>query len=215
LVEHIRAERIAEPGAARFATDHVEALIALDRTGEAEDVLGWYAGNAERLRRASALAVAARCRGLLAAAAGDVDHALVDLERALELHAVAAVPLERARTSLALGATHRRAKHKRAAREALVAARDEFESIGARVWAGRAASALERIGGRPAASSELTVTERRVAELVAEGLANKQVAAALFVSPKTVEGHLSRIYAKLGVHSRTELAHRLGPGRAP
>jgi DNA-binding NarL/FixJ family response regulator len=73
----------------------------------------------------------------------------------------------------------------------------------------KARTELERIGGRSPSGGALTPTERRVAGLVAEGLATKQVAAALFVSPKTVQGHLSRIYTKLGVYSRTELAHRL------
>ena len=81
--------------------------------------------------------------------------------------------------------------------------------MGAAVWAERARDELSRVGGRVPSSSELTAAERRVAELVAEGLQTKQVAAALFVSPKTVEGHLTSIYAKLGVHSRTELARRL------
>jgi DNA-binding CsgD family transcriptional regulator len=80
------------------------------------------------------------------------------------------------------------------------------------VWAERAQAELARVGGRPPSSGALTATERRVAELVAEGLQTKQVAGRLFVSPKTVEGHLSRIYEKLGVRSRTELARRLaGP----
>ena len=80
------------------------------------------------------------------------------------------------------------------------------------MWAARAQAELGRVGGRPPSSGALTPTERRVAELVAEGLQTKQVAGRLFVSPKTVEGHLSRIYGKLGVSSRTELAHRLGEG---
>jgi DNA-binding CsgD family transcriptional regulator len=81
--------------------------------------------------------------------------------------------------------------------------------MGARIWAERAHTELGSVGGRAPASGDLTATEKRVAELAAEGLQTKQVAAALFVSPKTVEGHLTNIYAKLGVHSRTELARRL------
>ena len=106
----------------------------------------------------------------------------------------------------------RRSRQRRAAREALEAARDTFAGIGAPVWAGRAEAELGRLGGRPPSSGALTPTERRVAELVGRGLQTKQVAAALYVSPKTVEGHLTRIYGKLGVGSRTELAHRLGDG---
>jgi DNA-binding CsgD family transcriptional regulator len=84
-----------------------------------------------------------------------------------------------------------------------------FEALPAPLWADRARAELARIGGRSASGDELTATERRVAGLVAEGRPTKEVAQALFVSPKTVEKHLSRIYAKLGVRSRAELAHRL------
>jgi DNA-binding NarL/FixJ family response regulator len=78
------------------------------------------------------------------------------------------------------------------------------------LWAARTRGELARIGGRTASGDDLTATERRLAELVREGLSNKQIAAALFVTPKTVSTQLSRVYAKLGVHSRTELVRRLG-----
>jgi DNA-binding NarL/FixJ family response regulator len=119
------------------------------------------------------------------------------------------IPLERGRTLLAQGSVLRRARRKRDARSALGLARQAFADMGARTWASRADEELSRIGGRAPSSRELTPTEQRVAELVAEGLQTKQVAAALFVSAKTVEGHLTNIYAKLGIHSRTELARRL------
>ena len=119
-------------------------------------------------------------------------------------------PLERARTELAYGSALRRSRQKAAARGALESACSGFEAIGARAWAARTRAELGRLGGRPPSSGALTPTEQRVAELVAQGLQTKQVAGRLFVSPKTVEGHLSRIYGKLGVSSRTELAHRLG-----
>jgi DNA-binding CsgD family transcriptional regulator/tetratricopeptide (TPR) repeat protein len=212
LVAFLRAEQIAEPGAARIVPEHVEALIALRELDAAEELLAWFEGNARRLERASALAAAARCRGLLAGARGDVDGALARLQEALELHDGVPIPLELGRTRLAYGSALRRARQKAAARTVLGAAADGFEAVGARVWAGRARAELAAVGGRPPSSGALTPTERRVAELVAEGLQTKQVAARLFVSPKTVEGHLSHIYAKLGVHSRTELAHRLGHG---
>ena len=121
------------------------------------------------------------------------------------------MPFERARTLLVLGEVRRRAKQKRAARETLAAALASFEELGAEIWARRAQSELARIGGARPASDSLTPTERRVAELVAEGRPTKTVAAELFVSVKTVEGHLSRIYAKLGVRSRTELAASVPP----
>jgi DNA-binding NarL/FixJ family response regulator len=202
-VEFVRTQGIAEPGAARFVADHVEALIALGDTG-AEDLLRWYEGNARRLGRRSALAAATRCHALLCSG----DAAVELLDEAVTLSAPA-LPLERARTLLARGAAHRRARHKRLARESLAAALALFEQVGARRWAERAHAELARIGGRAPARGALTETERRVAELVAEGLATKQVAAALFVSPKTVEGHLTSIYTKLGIHSRAQLARRL------
>ncbi len=208
LVDFLRAEDITEPGTARVVPDHVEALIALGEQVAAEELLDWFEGNARRLRRTSALVAAARCRGLLAGARGDVDGAIVALRGAVELPVV--VPIEAARTQLAYGSALRRSRQKAAARTALESAAGGFDAIGARVWAERAQAELARVGGRPPSSGALTPTEQRVAELVAEGLQTKQVAARLFVSPKTVEGHLSRIYGKLGVSSRTELAHRLG-----
>jgi DNA-binding CsgD family transcriptional regulator len=209
FVEFLRREQIREPGAARVVPDHIEALVTLGRLDEAEELLGWFAGNAAALERPSALAAASRCRGLLLAERGDLGLAIAALMEAVETGADVPVPLERGRSLLALGSAQRRARQKRAAREALEAGRTIFEEMGAAVWAERARDELSRIGGRVPSSGELTATERRVAELVAEGLQTKQVAAALFVSPKTVEGHLTSIYAKLGVHSRTELARRL------
>jgi DNA-binding CsgD family transcriptional regulator/Tfp pilus assembly protein PilF len=212
LVDFLRAEQITEPGIARVLPDQIEALIALGDLAAAEELLGWFEGNARRLGRTSALAAAGRCRGLLAGARGDVDDAVATLRDAVDLHAGVPIPLELARTQLAFGSALRRSRQKAAARSALEAAAGGFDAIGARVWAERAKAELARVGGRPPSSGELTPTERRVAELVAQGLQTKQVAARLFVSPKTVEGHLSRIYGKLGVSSRTELAHRLGDG---
>jgi DNA-binding CsgD family transcriptional regulator len=84
-----------------------------------------------------------------------------------------------------------------------------FEELGASVWAQHARNELARVGGRGPSKGELTPTERQLAALVAEGRSNKEVAAVLFVTPKTVETRLSRIYAKLGIHSRGELARRL------
>jgi DNA-binding CsgD family transcriptional regulator len=210
LVQFLRREQIREPGAARVVPDHVEALVSLGRLDEAEELLDWYAANAAALARPSALAAAARCRGVLSAARGDLDGAVSHLVQAVDLGGHVPIPLEHGRSLLALGAAHRRARQKRAARDALEAARARFQELGAAVWIDRALDELSRVGGRGPSSGELTAAEQRVAELVAEGLQTKQVAAALFVSAKTVEGHLTNIYAKLGVHSRTELARRLG-----
>jgi DNA-binding NarL/FixJ family response regulator len=84
-----------------------------------------------------------------------------------------------------------------------------FEQLGARVWSEKARSELRRIGGRTASGGELSETERRIVELVVAGLRNREVAAELSLSPNTVVWNLSKIYRKLGVSSRTELAARM------
>ena len=208
----LEAGGVREPGSVRFVPDQIEALIALGRLEEAEQLLDVLERQAADLDRASALAVAGRCRGLLAAAHGDLDGALAPLQRALVEHERVSMPFETARTLLVLGATRRRARMKRPAREALERALEIFEELGARRWAERARAELARVGGRPAATGELTPTERRIAALVAEGRSNKEIAAVLFVTPKTVGTQLSRIYRKVGVHSRTELARHLSKG---
>jgi DNA-binding CsgD family transcriptional regulator len=207
---------VREPGSVRFVPDEIEALIALDRVEDAEALLDRLERQAARLDRASALAAAGRCRGLLAAARGDLDGALASLEKAVGEHERVSMPFERARTLLALGSTRRRAKMKRPAREALEQALAAFEELGAAIWAEKARAELARVSGRPAATGELTPTERRIATLAAEGRSNKEIASALFVTPKTVGTQLSRIYRKVGVRSRTELArHLTGDANTP
>ena len=100
----------------------------------------------------------------------------------------------------------RRAQHKRAARESLQRAAEIFERLGARLWLEKARSELRRIGGRTASDGELSETERRIVELVVAGRRNREVAAELSLSPNTVAWNLSKVYRKLGVSSRTELA---------
>jgi DNA-binding CsgD family transcriptional regulator len=204
-----RAEAIAEPGATRFAVDLIEALVELGRQDEAVEILDWYESNAHRLQRASALANCRRCRGLLAAQAGNVDAALACYEEALSWHDRVEIPLDRGRTLLALGVAQRRAKRRREARATLASALAVFTEIGAALWAERAQGELRRISGRAPTPGALTPAEERVAALVADGKTNREVAAALFLSDRTVEGHLSRIFGKLGVRHRSELARAL------
>ena len=118
-------------------------------------------------------------------------------------------PFDQARTLLALGSTRRRARLKRSAREALEQALALFEALGAAIWADNARAELARVGGRLRLLGDLTPTERRIAALVTRGRSNKEIAATMFVTPKTVGTQLSRIYRKVGVRSRTELASRL------
>ena len=204
--ERLLAAGVGEPGFVPFVPDEIEALVALGRVDEAEALLDWFEERARALDRAFALAAAARCRALVAAAHGDSEEALAHLDRALAEHARVARPFERARTLLVQGSIQRRANRRRAARTTLEEALSEFERLGAALWAERARAELARIGGRTSSADELTPSERRVAELVVEGRTNREVAAALFLTKRTVETHLTHVYAKLGVRSRTELA---------
>ncbi len=208
-VSFARREQIVEPGATRFVIDQVEALVELGRRDDAVELLDWYEGNARRLGRVSALANCARCDGLLAGQAGDLDAAFAAFEEALELHARVRIPLDHGRTLLALGAAQRRAKRRREARETLGEALAVFEEIGAALWAERARAELKRISGRASTPGALTPAEERVAVLVCEGKTNREVAAALYLSDRTVEGHLARIFGKLGIRHRAELAGAL------
>jgi DNA-binding CsgD family transcriptional regulator len=147
----------------------------------------------------------ARCRGLVAAARGDVEEADSLLEGAVAQHETVGDAFGRARALLALGVVRRRRRQKRVARDTIEAALAGFEQLGAATWVAKARGELGRIGGRTREEG-LTAAERRVAALVAEGRTNREVAAALFLGERTVETHLSHVYAKLGLRSRAELA---------
>jgi DNA-binding CsgD family transcriptional regulator len=189
--------------------DTIEVLIALGELPLARSYLVQFEERAQRLGGPWPQAAAARCRGLLAATEGDFAVAFEAFERALGEHARMPGAFERGRTLLALGSTRRRAKQKRAARQALEQALAVFDELGARQWAAKTRDELARIGGRRPAPKNLTETEQRVASLAAEGRSNKEIAAALFVSAHTIEAHLSRVYRKLEIRSRAELAHRM------
>jgi ATP/maltotriose-dependent transcriptional regulator MalT len=191
-----------------FIGDRIESLVQLGELDAAASLVEELERRGDALHRPSLLAVAGRCRGQLAGARGDSDGAGETLRRATEEFEALNLPFERARTLLVLGVTERRVKRKRPARQALEAALGLFESLGAPLWAEKARGEMARIGGRRTAAG-LTPTERRVAELVASGRSNKQVAAELFVSVRAVEANLTRVYAKLGIRSRTELAGHL------
>jgi DNA-binding CsgD family transcriptional regulator len=196
------------PDARPWTADYAEALLELGRVDEALRVIERWEADATRLGRDRVLAHVTRCRGLVAAARGAVDEATSLLEEAVARHDEVGDIFGRARALLALGVILRRARQKRAARTALDAALAGFEDLGAATWAERARTELGRIGGRTREDG-LTAAERRVAVLVAAGRTNGEVAAQLFLGERTVAGHLTRVYAKLGVRSRTELARRL------
>jgi len=207
LVERFLQGEAGDPGRRQniVMPDVTEALVGLGRVAEAEELLGAWERAGERFERPRIRATALRCRALLSAAEGELGLAVRHAEAALDHHRDLPVPFERARTLIVLGTLHRRAKHKAAARAALEEAVEILEAMGVPLWVDRARAELGRIGGRAQADG-LTPTEQRVADLVAEGRSNKEVAGELFVSVRTVEANLTRIYSKLGIRSRTELA---------
>jgi DNA-binding CsgD family transcriptional regulator len=160
-------------------------------------------------------AIVERCRGLVESD----DVFVAPFERALERHEVDLFPFERARTRLCYGERLRRVGERRAAREQLSRAAEAFRALGAAPWLGRAEAELgasgQRLGARdPSEPDRLTPREAQIAAEVAEGKSNREVAAALYLTPKTVEFHLTRVYRKLGVRSRTELVRKMSEGSA-
>ena len=168
-----------------------------------------FESDARRLDVKVALARAQRCRGGLAAARGELDAAIATLADACAAAAELGQPFELGRALLAEGTAVRRARRIAKARTALTQSLALFDDLGAALWAQRAHRELARLGGRPGQTGELTPTEQQIAELVARGRSNPEVARMLHVSPKTVEWNLSKVYRKLGVTSRTELAAKL------
>jgi DNA-binding CsgD family transcriptional regulator len=185
----------------------IEALIAIGDLLTAQRLLTLlddHAAAADTALRP----LAARCRGLLLAAQGDHQRAIAALERASEPPdpPQQVNRFELARTLLALGTVQRKAQHKRAARESLERSVEIFERLGARVWLEKTRSELRRIGGRVSHEGQLSETERRIVELVVAGRRNREVAAELNLSPNTIAWNLSKVYRKLGVSSRAQLA---------
>ena len=200
---------VREPCVIPVHADAIEAQISMGDLAAASALLEEFEDQVRATGRPWAIATAARCRALLLAARGDAAAALLVFEGALEQHRLVPQPLELARTLLTKGQVERRARQKSAARRTLQQALGVFEELGAPLWAARARAELARIGGRAPAGDGLTPAERRIAELVAEGKTNKEVAAILVVADRTVESALTQIYRKLDVRSRTELARKL------
>ena len=195
--------------------DAAEALVALGRSEEAEAIVSWLEERGAALDRTWAIAVGARCRGLLLAAHGDVAGAERALERALAAHERLPMPIERGRSLLVLGRIRRRRRKRLAAKAALEEALAIFEAVGSPLWADQALEEIAGLGLRPRSSDTLTAAEERVARLAATGLTNQEVSASLLVSPKTVEAHLGRAYRKLGIHSRAELGAHMAQHQQP
>ena len=201
-------EREAMPGPGRHEPWLVETLVALGRSSDAREALDAFGARAEADRRASGLAGYHRARAIVAAADGRLDDALAALDDALAAHERSRIPFERAYTLLVRGRILRRRRERAAARDAFAESLAVFEGLGATRFAASARDELSRTGIR-VASGALTETERRVAELAASGMTSREVAAVLFISPKTVEANLSRVYRKLDVQSRAELGARM------
>jgi DNA-binding CsgD family transcriptional regulator len=195
----------SEPNLIQWQPDYIESLARTGRTDDALLALEAFEDDAERTDRAWARATAARCRAYLAR---DDDAAL--FQRALELHEASPSPFEIARTQLCYGEVLRRQRRRVDARLVLRDALHTFERVGAEPWAGRAHAELLATGEKArrrdgAASRDLTPQELQIALAVAQGATNREAAAQLFLSPRTIESHLSDVYRKLGVRSRTEL----------
>ena len=199
-----------EPGYSRSHLDYVEALVATNRLGPAEAFLDDLDDQVRTSGRRSSGAVATTGRALIFAARGDVDTAADTIRRSLAYYESSPLRFDQARTRLIAGRIIWRSRARRAARELVVAALDDFTSFGATVWAQRARSELARMSFRATAATHLTETEQRIADLAAAGMTNKAIAGQLFVATKTVEANLARVYRKLGIRTRAELGARIG-----
>ena len=195
--------------AASFIPDAVEAMVALGRLEPAEQLVTALERNGSRLGRDWMLAVGCRGRAMLLAAGGDVEAAVGAAEQAMSAHERMAMPFERARTQLLLGQLQRRQRLKGVSAASFQDALAAFDDLGTPLWADRARTELGRVS-LGARRKVLSASERRVAELATSGMTNRNIAAAMFISPKTVESNLARIYAKLGIHSRAELGRHVG-----
>jgi DNA-binding CsgD family transcriptional regulator/tetratricopeptide (TPR) repeat protein len=192
----------------RSEPDHVEALVALGKLDEARQVLDHLEWRGRTLPRPWIDASLPRARALILAGEGDLQGALSVVDGK---PATPSLPFEAARLNLLRGQLERRANRKLAARGSLTAALETFEALGSPPWAQRTRDEIARLGLRHRRPGELTESERRIAELAATGMTNRQVADAAFVSPKTVEANLARVYQKLGIRSRAELGARMTP----
>jgi DNA-binding CsgD family transcriptional regulator len=218
LVAWLDVVGIREPGVIRFVPDEVESLIALGELDRADRLLKPYEDDAARLDRPWATLAAARSRALLVATTGDVPAGAALLEQALSAPLARQQPFDYGRALLVLATIQRRTRQRKSTRASADAALEIFDRLGARLWSDKARRILGPSASDPArdATATLTPAERRVAELVAAGASNREVADRLFLSVRGVEVHLTSIYRKLRISSRTQLALRLsGAGVAP
>ncbi len=190
----------------RSEPDHVEALVGLGRLDDARRVLDHLEWRGRTLPRPWIDAGLPRARALVLAVEGDLAAALAVIDAAPEIREL---PFEHGRLLVVRSQIERRANRRLAARNSLTEALAVFKQLGSPPWIARTQADIERLGLRHRARNELTEGERRIAELAAAGLTNRQVAEAAFVSPKTVESNLARVYQKLDIRSRAELGARM------
>ncbi|MCT7660330.1 helix-turn-helix transcriptional regulator [Mycobacterium deserti] len=182
--------------------DAVDALIALGRTTDAHRLVELLEG--DETQPAWTAAICARCRATILAHQGRLDAALAAAQHSVAMHRTIVMPFERGRAQLLLGQLLRRRRRNTAAAAVLADAVASFEEVDVQPWAERARAELNRadVVRNP---DGITPTEQLVAELTSSGMTNREIAAQLFVSTKTVEVNLTRIYRKLGVRSRAQL----------
>lgn len=205
LIELMQSMSMAEPALMGHVPDGIESLVALDRFTEAGSLLEWFEEQISGTERVSAIAAASRCRAILLAAEGHLQEALAALDCAQKGYGALGLPLALGRTLLVKGRILRRARERRAAKDVLEEALRLFEGLGARLWAAKVTAELSHLDRVNSVHAGLTPTEARVAELAAAGRTNREIAEELFVGVKSVEAHLSRVYSKLAVRSRTQL----------
>ncbi len=208
--EHTERAGVEDPGVFPVAPDLVEGLVELGELEEGRQVTRRLRKLSMRQEHPWGLATAKRCDGIVGLATGYADEAVGALEQAAAGYDALGLRFDVARSLLALGRAQRRHRKWGAARRSLETAQAVFGDLGSPGWIEETRAELARVGARrPQPSGQLSPAEQRVAELAGDGLANKEIAQALFLSVKTVEGHLSHVYAKLGVRSRAQLARRL------
>jgi ATP/maltotriose-dependent transcriptional regulator MalT len=200
---------VRRQGVCQVFLDLIEATAAAGDLADANQALALVEARTTVWGEDWARAGLARSRALVAAAEGQLANALPEAVKAVRLHERLPYPLELGRSLLVAGSIQRRLRHQREGRDALSRAERIFTDLGAPPWRERARAELGRIGGRSASRDALTSSEHAVADLVARGLSNAEVASELVLAVRTVESHLTQIYSKLGVRSRTELARRI------
>lgn len=213
-VVSLMADRPPEPGFWPWPAVYANALVMTDRVEEARSFLTRHGEVARARGHRSAQAALDAVRGRIHSADGDLDAGVAAFESALALLEDLPLPYDRARVNFSYGQSLRRAGRRREADAVMRAARDAYATLGATSYVVRCDRELKAAGlqgRRSAGISELTPQEVAVADLVAGGLSNREAAEQLYITVKTVQYHLTRIYSKLGIRSRTELAARHDP----